>query len=404
MVLLLQNAMMPSETQILPAREKSVQNLIFLLLCGGFIVNGIVITFIGPMIPVLKAKWLLNDSQAGLFSLVQFSASLTGVFLSSALTSAKGFKPAITLGLAMLGIGFVLLNAPTFMLALVASGIYGLGYGLATPGTNLWVGESYGERRATALNVMNLAWGVGAISSSPLAMLTVRTAQVSLLLYVVGAICVLLSLALLRMHFGKPPHEEESPSQGPTAKAAGLGVAIMLGILFFVYVGTENGISYWAADHARRAATWSSNTFTLAPMFFFAGLLSGRGAAAAVLLRLKEVHVAVGGILLAATGLSVFLIAHTPVMLFGGALFAGLGLASIYPIYIAWLSKWFGARARKVGGVMFALAAGGASTMPTLVGVVSRYSGSLRIGLLVPLAGCAVMLAVIALLRPQTRN
>ena len=304
----------------------------------------------------------------------------------------------------MLGIGFVLLNAPTFPLALVASGIYGLGYGLATPGTNLWVGESYGDRRATALNVMNLAWGVGAISSSPLAMLTVRTAQVPLLLYVVGAICVLLALALLRMRFGKPPHEEESSSQGPTAKAAGLGVAIMLGILFFVYVGTENGISYWAADHARRAAMWSTNTFTLAPMFFFAGLLSGRGAAAAVLLRLKEVHVAVGGILLAATGLSVFLAAHTPLMLFGGALFAGLGLASIYPIYIAWLSKWFGARARKVGGVMFAVAAGGASTMPTLVGVASRYSGSLRIGLLVPLVGCAVMLAVIALLRPQTRN
>ncbi|PYU07321.1 MAG: hypothetical protein DMG34_04125 [Acidobacteria bacterium] len=83
MVLLLQNAMMPLETQILPVREKSVQNLIFLLLCGGFVVNGIVITFIGPMIPVLKAKWLLNDSQAGLFSLVQFSASLTGVFLQA---------------------------------------------------------------------------------------------------------------------------------------------------------------------------------------------------------------------------------------------------------------------------------------------------------------------------------
>jgi len=396
--------MMPSETQTLPAREKSVQNLIFLLLCGGFVVNGIVITFIGPMIPVLKAKWLLNDSQAGLFSLVQFSASLTGVLLSSALVSAKGFKPAITLGLAMLGIGFALLNAPTFALALVASGIYGLGYGLATPGTNLWVGESYGQRRATALNIMNLAWGAGAISSSPLAMLTVRTARVPLLLYIVGAICMALAVALLQMPFGKPPREEESSSEGRHSKTAGLQVAVMLGILFFVYVGTENGISYWAADHARRAATWSTNTFTLAPMFFFAGLLGGRAAAAAVLLHAKEVHVAVGGILLAAAGLSVFLMAHSPLALFGGALFAGLGLASVYPIFIAWLSKWFGARARKVGGVMFALAAGGASTMPTLVGVVSRYSASLRIGLLVPLVGCAVMLCIIALLRPQIRD
>jgi fucose permease len=393
---------MPSETQTLPSKRNSVQNLIFLLLCGGFVVNGIVITFIGPMVPVLKAKWGLDDSRAGLFSLVQFSASLTGVLVSSALVSSKGFKPAITLGLAMLGVGFALLNAPTFALALVASGIYGLGYGLATPGTNLWVGESYGDRRSSALNVMNLAWGAGAISSSPLAMLTARTAHVSLLLYVVAAICISLAIALFRMPFGKPPHEEDPSSEGMNFKNEGIGIAVMLGILFFVYVGTENGLSYWAADHARRAATWSSNTFTLAPMFFFAGLLGGRGAAAAILLRLKEVHVAVGGILVAAAGTTVFLTAGTAVALFGGALFAGLGLASLYPIYIAWLSKLYGARARKVGGVMFALAAGGASTMPTLVGVVSRYADSLRIGLLVPLVGCAVMLTVTALLHRRT--
>ena len=395
--------MMPSETQT-PSNRSSAQNLIFLLLCGGFVVNGIVITFIGPMLPVLKAKWLLNDSSAGLFSLVQFSASLTGVFISSALVSAKGFKPAITLGLAMLGIGFALLNAPTFALALVASGIYGLGYGLVTPGTNLWVGESYGQRRATALNIMNLAWGAGAISSSPLAMLTVRTQHVSLLLYIVAAICVILAIALLRMPFGMPPPEEQSALEEINSRVAGFATAALLGILFFVYVGTENGISYWAADHAQRAAAWRTNTFTLAPMFFFAGLLGGRGAAAAVLLHVKEVTVAVGGILLAAAGTAAFVAAHSPAALFGGALFAGLGLASLYPIYIAWLSKWFGARARKVGGVMFALAAAGASTMPMLVGVVSRYSGSLRIGLLVPLVGCAVMLLVIALLRPNFRR
>src|SRR3989442_9965378 len=311
MVLLLQNAMMPSETQILPVREKSVHNLIFLLLCGGFVVNGIVITFIGPMIPVLKAKWLLNDSQAGLFSLVQFSASLTGVFLSSALTSAKGFKPAITLGLAMLGIGFVLLNAPTFALALVASGIYGLGYGLATPGTNLWVGETYGERRATALNVMNLAWGAGAISSSPLAMLTVRTSHVTPLLYVVGTICAALALVLLRMPFGRPPHESDSDPGATKTEPTGGGVAALLGILFFVYVGTEVGTSYWATTHAQRAATWSSNAWTLAPMFFFAGLLGGRGTVAAILLRWKEVTVAIGGLLLAAAGELIFLAARS---------------------------------------------------------------------------------------------
>lgn len=396
--------MMSSKTQTLEKVTPSTQSVIFGLLCAGFVVNGVVISFIGPILPVFMAKWGLDDSRAGLFSLVQFSGSFAGVLLSSALISAKGFKPAITLGVALLGLGFALLNAPTFALALAASGIYGLGYGFATPGTNLWVGETYGARRASALSIMNLAWGAGAISSSPLAMLTVRTSRVTPLLYLVGAICAVLALVLLRMPFGKPPHEEESAPAARKADAAGTGVAALLGVLFFVYVGTEVGTSYWAPAHAQRATLWTSNTWTLAPMFFFAGLLGGRGAVAAILLRWKEVTVAIGGLLLAATGELIFLVAHSHVSLFGGAFLAGLGLSGLFPIFIAWLSKWFGARARKVGGVMFALAAGGSALMPPLVGVVSRYTGSLRFGLLVPVAGCAIMLTVIGLLRPGTRG
>src|SRR6266852_8493872 len=245
MVSLRQNAMMSSKTQTLEIASPSSQSVIFYLLCAGFVIDGLVISLIGPILPMFIAKWGLNDSRAGLFSLVQFSGSFIGVLVSSALISAKGFKPAITLGLAMLGLGFGLLNAPTFALALTASGIYGLGYGFATPGTNLWVGETYGERRASALNIMNLAWGAGAISSSPLAMLTVRTSHVTPLLYVVGTICATLALVLLRMPFGKPPHESDSDPAATKVQPAGVGVAALLGILFFVYVGTEVGTSYW---------------------------------------------------------------------------------------------------------------------------------------------------------------
>jgi len=316
---------------------------------------------------------------------------------------------ALPIGLPWLGAHFRLDALSAFFLVVAnlggaAASLYGLGYGFATPGTNLWVGESYGTRRASALSVMNLAWGAGAISSSPLAMLAMRTSHVSLLLNVVGVLGVVLALGLLRMPFGNPPQEENASSGEAKEEMAGTGAAILLGTLFFVYVGTEVGTSYWAPTHAQRATAWASNAWALAPMFFFAGLLGGRGAAAAILLHWKEVTVAFGGLLLAATGETIFLAGHSPVTLFGGAFLAGLGLASIFPILIAWLSKWYGTRARKVGGVMFALAALGSALMPPLVGVVSRYSESLRIGLLVPLAGCVAMLTVIGLLRPGTRG
>jgi fucose permease len=401
-VWLRQNAMMSSKTQIEPATRNSSRTLIFCLLCFGFVLNGIIINFVGPLLPIFRNKWGLDDGRAGLFSTVQFAVSLVGVLLSSPLITKKGFKPAITLGLILMGIGFALLNAPTFALALVASGFYGFGYGFVTPGTNLWVGESYGNRRASALNIANLAWGIGAMSSATEAMYAIRTSHINAALYISGSISVVLALYLARQHFEKPHQEVAQAAE--SSKVAGTGVAILLGTLFYVYVGTEVSTSYWAATHAERAAAWATNTFTLAPSFFFAGLLGGRGAAAVILLRLKEGTVATSGLLIASAGELLFLTAHSQVALFAGAFLAGLGLSSLYPIFVAWLTKWFGPRARKVGGAMFASAAVGSATLPWLVGQVSRAASSLRIGLIVPLAGCAVMLTLIALLRPNARG
>jgi FHS family glucose/mannose:H+ symporter-like MFS transporter len=396
--------MMSSKTQTQPPGENSSRSIIFYLLCFSFILNGLIITFIGTLLPEFRTRWGLDDSRAGFFFFTQFSLSLVGVLLSSVVVSAKGFKPAITVGIAMMGIGFALLNASAFPLALAASAIYGLGYGLSVPGTNLWAGESYSERRASALSLLNLAWGIGAIASAPLAKWMIQASHVTLFLRVTGALALLLTFALFRMRFGDPSHLEASEGAAPTSGATDTSVAALLGILFFVYVGTEVSTSGWSVTHAQRAAAWTGTDFMLTQSFFYAGLLGGRGASAAILLRLKEATVAIGGILLAASGELLFLSAHSATALFAGAFFAGLGLSSLFPIYIAWLSKWFGARARKVGGVMFALGASGSALMPPLVGVVSRFANSLRIGLLVPVVGCAVMLATVFLLRPNKRG
>src|SRR5262249_18323226 len=163
-------------------------------------------------------------------------------------------------------------------------------------------------------------------------------------------------------------HEQVAESATSVSSAAGAAVAILLGILFFLYVGTEVSTSGWSVTHAQRAANWSGTSFILTQSFFYAGLLGGRGASAAILLRLKELTLLFAGLLRTTAGELLFLSAHSATALFTGAFFAGLGMSSLFPIYIAWLSRWFGARARKVGGVMFALGAIGSALMPPLVG------------------------------------
>jgi MFS transporter, FHS family, glucose/mannose:H+ symporter len=169
--------------------------------------------------------------------------------------------------------------------------------------------------------------------------------------------------------------------------------------VFFIYVGIETSIGGWAAEDTRRLAGHVSGLTTMAPLFFYAGLMLGRGAAPLILKRVGEIRVVLMALSLVTLGLGFILVARSPRMAIAGFAIAGLGCASIYPIYIAWFSKWYGAAARRLGGVVFSMASLGASAMPWLVGFVSTRTGSLRIGLLVPLVGCFFMLGLLAVLR-----
>jgi len=61
----------------------------------------------------------------------------------------------------MLGIGFALLNAPTFALALAASAIYGLGYGFARQNESVGRRNPYWSTPCLRLNIMKSGLGRG---------------------------------------------------------------------------------------------------------------------------------------------------------------------------------------------------------------------------------------------------
>src|SRR5215470_15432479 len=122
----------------------SPQRTLFAVLFGGFILTGIAISILGPILPVFIARWGLDDSKAGLFSTVAFGMSLVGVFLSSAINSTFGYRPSILAGYLLMSAGLLSLNSSSLSVALVGSGAIGLGYGMAVPGTNLCVAEMGG--------------------------------------------------------------------------------------------------------------------------------------------------------------------------------------------------------------------------------------------------------------------
>ena len=146
---LLQNVsqdMSTTSTVAIPERTTNNHTSLMAVLFIGFILSGIATTIIGPMLPVFIRKWNLDDGQAGLFSSIQFLASLVGTVVSGAWTAWRGYRPSLVAGYAFMGYGLATLNASTHANALAATAAFGLGYGLITPGTNLCVAETGGPR------------------------------------------------------------------------------------------------------------------------------------------------------------------------------------------------------------------------------------------------------------------
>jgi len=375
---------------------------LLVLLFAGFVLSGIATTIIGPMLPIFIRRWSLDDGQAGLFSSIQFLAALGGTLASSAIAAWRGYRPPLVLGYALMGGGLASLNADTHGVALAATAAFGLGYGLITPGTNLFVAELGGAKSASLLSQLNFAWGAGAMACSPLIALALKRNGLGILLTGAAVFGGILVLGLLFVSFGVQKHEKDVTTAGAVSPAIGLGVTIAMGAMFFIYVAMENGIGIWSAEYAKRVAHGITGMTTLAPMFFYAGLTSGRGAAPLVLRRLHERKMVLGALSLAAAGTALLIASRSLPVATAAVFLAGLGCASVYPIYIAWLSRWYGARAKKIGGILFALASLGGSAGPGLIGTVSKYSGSLRVGLLVPLVCATVLICLALLLRRQT--
>src|SRR6266851_688375 len=165
-----------------------------------FLVTGIVMTFLGPMLPVLSARWSLTDEQAGYLLFAQFFSSMFGMLASASLVHRIGYRLTLIIGLLLMASGMGLLVSGPWLLGMIAVCVLGFGHGVTTPAGNLRTAEVNPHRRASALSVINAVWGVGAVSSPFLVNVAQRANRTPLFLYGTAAalLTLLLAFALAR--------------------------------------------------------------------------------------------------------------------------------------------------------------------------------------------------------------
>jgi len=277
---------------------------------------------------------------------------------------------------------------------MIAVCVLGFGHGVTTPAGNLRTAEVNPQRRASALSVINAVWGIGAVSSPFLAGIAQRAHKTPLFLYGTAAALLTLLLAFALARFEPDTRARATRPPAPGDSIWNHRMLPVICVLFFIYVGTEVSFGGWLASYAHRmnGDAGQHSFWAMTTSFFWGALLVGRALAPLALKFHKETAVARVGLTLALAGGLTIVAAHDMAMLIPGAALAGLGMASIFPISVSLLPRWFEKSAASSSSLVFASGNTGGAVLPWLVGVVSTHTGSLRSGFVVPLVGVAAML------------
>ena len=356
-----------------------------------FILTGVVMILLGPLLPILSARWGLSDSQAGHLFTAQFVSSTVITLFATQIARRYGHRFSLVFGLILMSLGVAGLAHANAALGLACVCIYGVGHGMTTPVANLLIAEINPTRKAAALNLLNSSWGIGAMGCPFLVAAAQKMGQVTTLLYGITTALLLLAVWLVATPMGRST-EARTAIAASGSSAWKNPFVVVIGCLLFVYVGCEVSVGGWMAMLAERTAPLQKSMWALMPSFFYGAMLLGRALAPLALRRRRETTVAVGGLVTALVGIGLLLLSKSLLQVGVGATLAGLGFSSIFPISISLFSRWFGAHVSLVAGVVFAGGNLGGGALPWLVGALSTHFDNLKAGFLVPFVGCALLL------------
>ncbi len=379
--------------------SKSESRWVLVVCCAAFFVLGLTTAVLGPALPELAGKMNTSLAQVGGLFTALFLGALSGQLIAGPLSDRIGQRPVIVTGMLLivagtLGLTFSRSLAAGLAFALLA----GLGHGPMDLGINVLVARIFARRSVSALNLLNLFFGVGAFTGPAAAGFSFRLFDSAFPVIWITAAAGLLILPLL----ARIPAPQGSLAGAPVGAADGVlrsPLIWLLGLLILVYVGVENGIGGWTTAIMQRTVGMDLSQAALITSFFWLALTAGRLAwsvAGNWLTPVQVLLVSLGGA--SAAGLLSILGLESRFASVAGVVLTGLCFGAIYPTTMALVSQLFQRTPGKAVSMVASAGSVGGMLLPWLQGVLLERSGPLPAAWFVG-AGIWLMLGFILVVR-----
>jgi len=246
-------------------------------------VYGVIAAMLGTILPGLSERFHLTPKQNGVIAFAQALGLMLASLGVGPLIDNQGKKVGLMIGLALIAVALASLpKAGGYGSIIALLFLLGLGGGVVVTGANALISDVGEAHRGSALNLLNLFFGLGGMATPFLAANLLKRDTVKLCYAACGFAAIAFAV------------QWAAPIPGPTGvqsfvladAGAVLGKPLLLlcGLLLFLYVSCEVGMWNWLAQHLIAQGIPESRALNILSLGFALGLLVGRMAVSPILI------------------------------------------------------------------------------------------------------------------------
>ena len=358
---------------------------------------------IAPILGALLPTYGLSAGQQGWLATLQAIGLVVASLTAGPVVDTKGNKVALLTGLSLIVASLAAApNAGGYTGLLVVYFILGVGGGIVVTGANSLVGAVDPNRRGSALNFLNLFFGLGGIITTYVASEHVDPANVCYGIAGLTAIALAVNAATKM----PSPSGVASFRMGEIPALISRPALLLLCLFLFLYVACEVGVWNWLKTYLVSlktpdgAAIFDATTAGHVVSYGFAfGILVGRVVVSRILIKVPALTVT----LVAAALMAITTFAMLQLQGYAGvtaAVFcAGLSMAPVFPTTLAITADTFPRGTATAMGIVITFGWIGLAVSSPIIGALARGDNYHRALMLIPISSC-LMIVVNLIMRP----
>ena len=363
-------------------------------------VYGMTAAMLGTILPDLSTRFNLTPKQNGTIAFCQALGLILASIGVGPLVDYEGKKVGLVLGLLLIVLAVTLLPRSNGFRS-IASHLFllGTGGGIIVTAANALGSDVTPEHRATALNLLNIFFGVGGFAT-PFVSANLLGKSSKRLCYLIAALA-LVTVGVNLIAPIPPPTSAQSFVFSEVGPVLNRPVLWLCALLLFLYVACEVGVWNWLVQHLIAQGIPQVRALNVLSFGFALGLLFGRLGASQILISVRGINVTLAASILMAITTFLMLRTRNPTTAWVLTFLAGMSMAPVFPTTVAIIGDAFPRMTGTAIGLAITASWIGLAVSSRVIGFIGAGDPARLKKALLVLPGMSVIMILVSILVNQ---